>query len=769
MKNRKTLANRITIVVMVLTVLAVGIVTAVNFAMYRSTSIRNFTERASDVAATVASVIDSNQFAESLASGYQDEGWHYIQNQLSDIKTDLHNLGYLYIITLENANTFRYHMEGFRPGDNPDDFPYFGMLQDPSYYPDFYVEQAFSAIRQGQITYTTIEYFPGWGHLVGAFAPILDSSGRALGLVCVLYYADEIMAATNQMLFIMSSIALALAILFGVVMKYMAGRLTKSVNKLLRLMEDVSQGNLNVNIDRDNLPQGEIGTLTEDVYALVDILKAMVDDLTEAYNEYMIKGNAGHIIKNPLYTNAFGEAIGLVNKLLSQNASDVLSLASEIENIGNGDFRMNLNEEEWVGDWVKLPHALNGLIANLEAVSSESHAMIDAAAVKGDLDYRLDASKYNGDWRKIMNGFNEIVSTVSAPIEITKFALHEMSVGNFNLGDINNNLIAKGYATDAHEYSGVFREMIESCDVTIEKVASYVNELNKVLAAMASGDLRNTINREYAGIFDSIKNSVNNISKSLNGTMSEISSSSEHVLAGAKQIASSAQELASSAQKQANSVEELNSTIDMINQQTRQNAETAMEASEISNKSTVNAQEGNASMKEMLVAMSQIKGSSGEIGTIIKAIQDIAFQTNLLALNAAVEAARAGEAGRGFSVVAEEVRSLAGRSQESATETTVLIETSNNRVEAGSRIAEATSESLDMIVKNADEVSALISNISMASKKQAEAIAQVSEGLLQISRVTQGNSAVSQETAAASQELNSQAETLRQLVAYFKL
>ena len=268
---------------------------------------------------------------------------------------------------------------------------------------------------------------------------------------------------------------------------------------------------------------------------------------------------------------------------------------------------------------------------------------------------------------------------------------------------------------------------------------------------------------------DKFRGALKKACNDLNNILSQVLGSGEQVAYASGQVSSSSQSLSQGATEQASSLEEISSSLTEMASQTRNSAENANQANQLSNKAKVAAENGNEQMKVMVKAMAEISDSGQNISKIIKVIDEIAFQTNLLALNAAVEAARAGKHGKGFAVVAEEVRNLAARSAKAAKETAELIEGSVNKTGNGSEIANQTAEALEEIVNSINEVTNLVDEIASSSNEQAQGISQINEGLTQIDQVTQQNTANAEESAAASEELSAQAQQLQALLSNFTL
>ena len=255
------------------------------------------------------------------------------------------------------------------------------------------------------------------------------------------------------------------------------------------------------------------------------------------------------------------------------------------------------------------------------------------------------------------------------------------------------------------------------------------------------------------------------ITKPLNRIIFNLNEGSDQVNAAAGQVASASQELASGASEQASSLEETSSALEEMAAMTRTNAENSRQANELSGQARTAAENGDRTMHQLNDAMAGINESSVQISKIIKVIEEIAFQTNLLALNAAVEAARAGEHGKGFAVVADEVRNLAQRAAQAARETTGLIEDSVNKAKEGTEVASAVGKALGAIVGDVTKVTELIDGIAKASEEQAQGVDQVNMAVSQMDQVTQQNAANAEESASAAEELSAQAESVRGIVA----
>lgn len=298
-----------------------------------------------------------------------------------------------------------------------------------------------------------------------------------------------------------------------------------------------------------------------------------------------------------------------------------------------------------------------------------------------------------------------------------------------------------------------------------------IDDIGELLGQMAVGNyaVRSKVPDYYTGAFEKVLVGMRNMRDQMTVTLQSIEEASSQVTAGAGNLADASQSLAEGATDQAGAVEELQATITTITENIQKAADSADLSYQQAQKYVREADSSRIEMKAMVDAMERINETSRKIENIISEIEDIASQTNLLSLNASIEAARAGEAGRGFSVVADQIRQLAEQSTKSAVGTRQLIEGSIQEVMEGNKAAERAATAIETVVDGIQEIAESSKKISEVSRDQADAMKQAELGITQISEVVQSNSATAEESSATSEELSAQAITMNELIGQFVL
>ncbi len=264
-----------------------------------------------------------------------------------------------------------------------------------------------------------------------------------------------------------------------------------------------------------------------------------------------------------------------------------------------------------------------------------------------------------------------------------------------------------------------------------------------------NANLKVTSKRTYG-----VMKSMLHMADTLKEMISQILESTDQIAMASQQLSQTSSQISTGASEQASSVEEIASTIEQITGNIIQNSNNAQETNKISQGAQTGIQNVNTQAEKALSANKNISDK-------IQIINDIAVQTNLLALNASVEASRAGEHGKGFSVVAAEVRKLAELSKLAADEIDVLAKNSL-------QLSAVSKEELEALLPEIEKTTQLIEEIDFASKEQNTGVEQVNSAIQQLNSVTQENASVSEEMAASSKELEIQADKMQQLVSFFK-